>query len=62
MLGVVLGAVVLTIIPEKFRAFHELRMMLYGVVIILVLRFLPEGLIPKKVRRFPRIFESLNLS
>lgn len=57
VLGAVLGAVVLTIVPEKFRGFGELRMLMYGVVIILVLFFLPEGLLPKKVRKYSGFFE-----
>ncbi len=52
VLGVVLGAIVLTLIPEKFRAFEELRIMLYGVVIILVLLVLPDGLLAKQIRKY----------
>jgi ABC-type branched-subunit amino acid transport system permease subunit len=48
--GVILGAVLLIIIPEKFRAFQDFRLLFYGVVIILMLLFRPAGLIPKRVR------------
>ncbi len=50
--GVVLGAVLLIIIPEKFRAFQDFRLLFYGVVIILMLLFRPAGLIPKRVRLY----------
>lgn len=50
--GVILGAILLTIIPEKIRFFAEARMLFYGVIIILVLIFKPQGLIPEKVRRY----------
>lgn len=43
--GGILGAVLLTALPELLRATDQLRMILYGVVIILTLAFLPDGLI-----------------
>ncbi len=43
--GGILGAVLLTVLPELLRATDQLRMILYGVVIILTLAFLPDGLI-----------------
>jgi ABC-type branched-subunit amino acid transport system permease subunit len=58
VLGVVLGSTVLTLIPEKFRAFEEFRMMLVGIVIILVLLFLPDGVLPKRIRKYPKVFGS----
>lgn len=57
--GVILGAVLLTIIPEKIRFFAEARMLFYGIIIISVLIFKPQGLIPEKVRRYD--FESLTV-
>lgn len=50
--GVVLGAILLIIIPEKFRAFQDFRLLFYGVVIILMLIFRPAGLIPRRLRRY----------
>jgi ABC-type branched-chain amino acid transport system, permease component len=50
--GVILGAIILTIIPEKFRVFAEYRMLFYGVIIITVLVFRPEGFIPKRIRQY----------
>jgi len=50
--GVVLGAVILTVIPEKIRFFSEARMLLYGLIIISVLLFKPQGLIPEKIRKY----------
>jgi len=52
ILGVILGAILLTVIPEKFRVFAEYRMLFYGVIIIAVLVFRPEGLIPKGIRQY----------
>lgn len=52
VLGVVIGAALLIIIPEKFRAFQDFRLLLYGVILILMLLFRPQGLIPFKVRSY----------
>ncbi len=52
ILGVILGAILLTIIPEKIRFFAEARMLFYGIIIIAVLIFKPQGLIPEKIRKY----------
>jgi len=52
ILGVILGAILLTIIPEKIRFFAEARMLFYGIIIITVLIFKPQGLIPEKIRKY----------
>ena len=49
--GVVLGAVVIIGLPELFREFAEYRFLLYGIALILVMRWRPEGLLPSKVGR-----------
>lgn len=43
--GGILGAVLLTFLPELLRSTDQLRMVLYGTVIILSLAFIPNGLI-----------------
>jgi branched-chain amino acid transport system permease protein len=48
--GVIVGAVLLTVLPEKLRAFEDLRLLMYGSVIILMLIFRPQGLFPQKLR------------
>ncbi|MDR3641883.1 MAG: high-affinity branched-chain amino acid ABC transporter permease LivM [Humidesulfovibrio sp.] len=49
ILGVILGAFLLILLPEYMRAFSEYRMLLFGATMILVMVFRPEGLI--KARR-----------
>jgi branched-chain amino acid transport system permease protein len=41
----VIGAVALTGLPELFRFTAEYRMLLYGLVLLLVIRFRPQGLL-----------------
>lgn len=50
--GVILGAILLTVIPEKFRAFEDWRMMFYGFIIVLMLLFKPDGLLPARTRKY----------
>jgi ABC-type branched-subunit amino acid transport system permease subunit len=50
--GVVLGACLLVPLPERFRFLHEYRLLLYGVVIVLMLLYRPQGLWPVSVRRY----------
>lgn len=45
MIGPVVGAVVLTLLPELFREFGELRLIIYGLALTLVVLFIPGGLV-----------------
>ena len=49
--GVVLGAVILTFLPEKLRDFSDIRFLVFGFALILIMRFRPEGLLPSARRR-----------
>jgi ABC-type branched-subunit amino acid transport system permease subunit len=50
--GVIVGAFLLTILPEKLRAFSDYRLLFFGVVIILFLMIRPQGLFPQRMRRY----------
>ncbi len=52
ILGIALGAFLLSIAPEKFRAFSDYRMLIYALIIILMVIYRPQGLIPKKIRKY----------
>jgi branched-chain amino acid transport system permease protein len=43
--GAVLGAVALTALPEMFRFTAEYRMLIYGAVLLLLIRFRPQGML-----------------
>jgi branched-chain amino acid transport system permease protein len=49
--GVIVGAIVLIGLPELFREFSEYRFLFYGFVLIIMMRFRPEGLIPSRIGR-----------
>lgn len=49
--GVVLGAIFIIGLPELFREFNEYRFLIYGIALILIMHWRPEGLIPSRVGR-----------
>lgn len=50
--GVIVGAFLLTILPEKLRAFSDYRLLFFGVVIIGFLMIRPQGLFPQRLRHY----------
>jgi branched-chain amino acid transport system permease protein len=51
VVGVLLGATVLGLLPEKLRFLDEYRLLIFGLILILVMRFRPEGLVPSARRK-----------
>ena len=45
-LGVILAAIILTVLPEMAREFSEYRMLIFGLVMILMMVWRPQGLLP----------------
>ncbi len=45
LLGSIMGAVILTVLPEMFRALQDYRMVIYSLVLILIMIFRPQGLL-----------------
>jgi branched-chain amino acid transport system permease protein len=50
IIGVILGALVLILVPEYLRAFSEYRMLAFGIMLVLMMIFRPNGIIAS-VRR-----------
>lgn len=50
--GLILATVIVVIIPEKLQAIQEYRFLLYSGLVIVMLLFRPEGLLPRTVRLF----------
>ena len=42
--GVVIGAVILTLMPELFRFVNDYKLLVYGALLLVVMRFYPGGL------------------
>ena len=50
--GVVVATLIVVIVPEKLQAIQEYRFLLYAALVMVVLLFRPEGLLPRPVRSF----------
>jgi branched-chain amino acid transport system permease protein len=42
--GAVIGAIILTLMPEAFRFINDYKLLVYGALLLLVMRFAPRGL------------------
>ena len=60
--GSLLGAVIVTVLPEVFRSLANYRMLLYGIAVVLIILFKPSGLYGYKefsLKRTIRWFRTL---
>lgn len=48
MYGVIMGGILVAWIPERFRGFSTRRYFVFGVVLVLVMVFRPQGIIPRR--------------
>ena len=50
--GVILGSLLVTLIPEYFRALSDYRMLMFGAALVVMPIFRPQGIIPRVRRRY----------
>jgi len=50
--GVAVATIIVVVVPEKLQTIQEYRFLLYASLVIIVLLFRPEGLLPRPVRRY----------
>ena len=50
--GILPAAIVVLILPEKFQFIQEYRFLLYALLVIFILLFRPDGLVPRTVRQY----------
>ncbi len=50
--GLLPAATIVLILPEKFQFIQEYRFLLYAVLVIFILLYRPDGLLPRTVRRY----------
>lgn len=50
--GLIVATVIVVVVPEKLQTIQEYRFFLYSALVIAVLLFRPEGLLPRPVRRY----------
>lgn len=59
--GAVLGAVVVAYLPERFRAFEDWRLLVFGIALVLLAIYRPQGLLPPgRVRRAKKMQEQID--
>lgn len=51
VVGVLVGATILKLLPEKLRVINEVRLLAFGLLLVLMMRFRPEGLIASERRQ-----------
>jgi ABC-type branched-subunit amino acid transport system permease subunit len=50
--GLIVATLIVVIVPEKLQTIQEYRFLLYALLVIGVLLFRPQGLLPRQVRRY----------
>jgi ABC-type branched-subunit amino acid transport system permease subunit len=50
--GLVVATFIVVVVPEKLQTIQEYRILLYALMVIMMLLFRPEGLLPRPVRRY----------
>ena len=50
--GIIVATIIVVIVPEKLQTIQEYRFLLYAAMVIAVLLFRPEGLLPRRVRQY----------
>jgi ABC-type branched-subunit amino acid transport system permease subunit len=50
--GVIPAALLLLVLPEKLQVIQEYRFLLYAVLVILILLYRPDGLLPRRLRDY----------
>ena len=45
IIGIVIGALVLILLPEYLRAFSDYRMLLFGIIMVIMMVFRPQGIV-----------------
>jgi len=51
VVGVLVGATLLKLMPEKLRFVNEYRLLIFGLLLVLMMRYRPEGLVPSQRRQ-----------
>ena len=50
--GIIAATIIVVVVPEKLQTIQEYRFLLYAAMVIAVLLFRPEGLLPRPVRKY----------
>jgi branched-chain amino acid transport system permease protein len=56
--GAIGGALILKLLPEYFRPLAQYRMLIYGIAMIIIIIFKPDGLIPRNRKKYTFVEKS----
>ena len=58
--GVIVGAVIIGYLPERIRFISDARLLVFGIVLVIVMNFRPDGLLPRKKREKAIVKKGVN--
>ena len=59
--GVVVGAIILGYLPDRIRFISDARLLVFGIVLVVVMNFRPDGLLPRKKREKAIVKREVNV-
>ena len=59
--GVVIGATILGYLPDRIRFISDARLLVFGTVLVVVMNFRPDGLLPRKKREKAIVKREVNV-
>lgn len=62
IIGIILGSLLLIILPEKLRVIQDIRFLVCGLVLIVMLIFQPKGIVPYVPRDYKRFLSRVKKS
>ena len=57
--GPILGSVLFTMLPEFLRAIEKYRLVLFGIILLLVVLYMPQGIVPELENLYRRLADCL---
>ena len=58
--GVVVGATIIGYLPDRIRFISDARLLVFGIVLVIVMNFRPDGLLPRKKREKAIVKKGVN--
>ena len=58
--GVIVGATILGYLPDRIRFISDARLLVFGIVLVVVMNFRPDGLLPRKKREKAIVKKGVN--
>lgn len=53
--GAIVASTIILVIPEKLQAIQEYRLLMFSILVLVILRFRPAGILPRRLRDLSRL-------